>query len=82
MWSQETSITFHIAKEKSKSSVHPPNIELINKFLEKDWKERQTEKTIDLDATTLDKIIQENKFDADFLNLLKNLLLPKEKVMK
>ena len=69
LWNQETSITFNVAKEKSKSSVHPPNIDLINKFLEKDWKERQTEKTIELDATTLDKTIQENKFNADFLKI-------------
>ena len=33
LWNDETQIKFHIAKEKSQSSVHPPNIDLIKKFL-------------------------------------------------
>jgi len=69
LWNQEKNIDFHITKEKGKSSVHPPNIELINKFLEKDWVERQTEKKVNLDSTTLDKVVQENNFQADFLKI-------------
>ena len=34
LWNDETQIKFHIAKEKSQSSVHPPNIDLIKKFSE------------------------------------------------
>jgi len=69
LWNQETNISFHVAKEKSKSSVHPPNIQLIDKFLEKDWLDRQTENKIELKATTLDSIIKENNFRADFLKI-------------
>lgn len=69
LWNQETEISFYVAKEKSKSSVHPPNIQLIDKFLEKDWLDRQTEKKIKLKATTLDSIIKENNFRADFLKI-------------
>ncbi len=69
LWNQEKKITFHIAKEKNKSSVHPPDIELIKRFLEKDWEGRQTEKVVDLDATTLDRVVENNNFNADFIKI-------------
>ncbi len=69
LWSSEKKITFHIAKEKSKSSVHPPNIELIKKFSDENWIDRQTDKIIEIEAVTLDSVINKHKFDADFIKI-------------
>ena len=69
LWSEKQKIIFHLAKEKSKSSVHPPNIELIKKFSDENWIERQTEKTVEIDAVTLDSVIDQHQFDADFVKI-------------
>lgn len=69
LWSSEKKITFHIAKEKSKSSVHPPNIELIKKFSDENWIDRQTDKIIEIEAVTLDSVIKKHEFDADFIKI-------------
>ena len=69
LWNDETQIKFHIAKEKSQSSVHPPNIDLIKKFSDENWVSRQTQKTVDLQTVKLDSVINKNSFNADFLKI-------------
>ena len=69
LWNDEKQIKFHIAKEKSQSSVHPPNIDLIKKFSDENWVSRQTQKTVDLQTVKLDSVINKNSFNADFLKI-------------
>ena len=69
LWNDEKQIKFHIAKEKSQSSVHPPNIDLIKKFSDENWVSRQTQNTADLQTVKLDSVINKNSFNADFLKI-------------
>jgi hypothetical protein len=69
LWNKEGVVDFHVALNKSESSVYPPDIELLKVFDKKHWEYRQTAKTIRMEANTLDSEIYKNKFNPDFIKI-------------
>lgn len=63
LWKEQGEISFHVGKDVSTSSVHPPNWSLLNEFLPRHSEPRQTTSEVTAWATTLDEALEGREVD-------------------
>jgi FkbM family methyltransferase len=69
LWDREGEVSIHVADRPSCSSVHPPNLEMIQGFEAKHWTPRLTRSVVSYPCTTLDAVLAGAATGCDFLKV-------------
>jgi FkbM family methyltransferase len=69
LWNKEGEIGVHIGACPSASSVYPPNPEFLRKYEQPVWEPRVTAKYVSVECTTIDRVLETDGSDCDFLKL-------------
>ncbi len=69
LWANPGRVDLHVARFPGCSSVHPPNVEVINRYLPAHGEPRDTVQVVEYASTTLDQAVGDLGISADFLKL-------------
>lgn len=69
LWSANSTVTFHINRQASTSSVFPANLDRIRRYGRRHWQERETTRTVEAPARTLDEVTATFGIDSDMIKI-------------
>src|SRR5204863_8936245 len=69
LWEEARNVEVHVAAVPSCSSVHPPDAELLGRYLPEHAAPRETKRVVSFPAKTLDEIAREEGLRCDVLKV-------------
>jgi FkbM family methyltransferase len=69
LWSAPGTVDVHVAEFPGCTSVHPPNFPMLERYRERHWTPRLTQRSVGFRATTLDTALDEAGVVADFVKV-------------